>query len=77
MQYDLRLRVNAGGCLIQNENPGVGKEGTGEGDELALAYRKAASPFIDFRVITVFHLHDKVVGADSFGGPDVLIPELL
>ena len=38
----------------------------GKGDQLALSGGQTASPFIYLCLITVFHFHDEVMGADRF-----------
>ena len=47
--------------------------GTGEGNELSLSGGQAASPLINLRVVTVFHLHDKVMGTDRLSRADDIL----
>ena len=43
----LRLEVEVGGGLVEHQHPGMGQEGPGQGDELALPGRQRLAPFVD------------------------------
>lgn len=72
LQQDLRFGVDAGGGFVQDQDPGIGKQGPGKGDQLPLSGGESAAPFVYLRVIPVFHLADKVMGAYSFRRSDDL-----
>ena len=58
---------------IQHQNFRIGKQGTRKGDQLLLALGKSGTPFVDLRVIPVFHFTDKLMGTYGFGRRDNLL----
>ena len=70
LQNQFRLRIDAGSRFVQNQDFRVGEQGSRKGDQLPLSRGKAASPFIDLRFISVFHLHDKIMCAHSLRRTD-------
>ncbi len=68
LHEQLRLGVDAGGCLVQYQNAGLGDEGAGKGEKLFLSNRKPAAPLRENGVIAFFQLFYKTVGADGFCG---------
>src|SRR6476646_3681247 len=56
--------VDVGGRLVEDQDAGLGEEGAGEGDKLALAGRELDAALADFGVETVGQ------GADELGRPD-------
>ena len=56
----LGLEVEVGGGLVEDQHPGVGEEGPGQGDELALARGQGLAPFVHDGVETVGHALDDV-----------------
>src|SRR4051794_27208694 len=57
--------VDVGGGLVEDEDAGLGEEGAGEGDELALAGRELDAALADFGVQALGEAGDELGGADS------------
>ena len=47
LDLGLRLQVEVGGGLVEHQDPGLGQEGPGQGDELALARRQRLAALVD------------------------------
>ena len=62
--------VHTAGGLVEDEELGVGQEGVGEGDELALPYREATAPLAHVRLVALGEAADEVVGPDGLRGGD-------
>ena len=64
----LGVDVDVGGGLVEDEDPRVGDEGAGEGDELALAGGELDAALADLGVVALLERADEGVGADGAGG---------
>lgn len=60
--------VDGGGGVVEEEQPGVGEDGPGEGDALALAAGEGEPVFADGRVVAVGQVGDEPVGLGGAGG---------
>jgi hypothetical protein len=69
----LRFQVHAARRFVEDEEFGIGDQGAGEGDELALPDGEPATPFADLGLVALREAPDKVVGPDGFGGGDYLL----
>lgn len=56
--------VDTGGCLVKDEDGGIGYGGSGDGKELALSLAEVASVAAEGGVIAVGESADEVVGTD-------------
>src|SRR3954464_8774516 len=56
--------VDVGGGLVEDEDAGLGEEGAGEGDQLALTGRELDAALADFGVEALREPGDEVGGAD-------------
>ena len=64
----LGVDVDVRGRLVEHEDPRVGDQRAGEGDELALAGRELDAALADLGVVAVLERGDEVVGADRARG---------
>ena len=64
----LRLVVQGAGGFVQDEDAGVGEQGAGDGDALALPAREAAALFAHQGVVAFGQFADEVVGSGQLGG---------
>ena len=53
LDQDFGTGIDGGRCLIENQNLRIGKEGSGNGEQLLLALGDVGRLFIDFGLITV------------------------
>ena len=60
--------VDGAGTVIQNQNAGIGKEGTGNGNALTLSAGQRDAPLAHFCFIPFIKAHDKVMGLGFLGG---------
>ena len=60
--------VDGGGGVVQEEQPGVGEDGAGEGDALALAAGEGEAVLADGGVVPVGQRGDEAVGLGGAGG---------
>ena len=65
----LLRRVDGRGGVVEDEHPGVGEDGAGDGDALALAARQREAALADDGAVAVGQVDDEVVGAGEAGGP--------
>ena len=65
--------VDTGGCLVENEDGGIGYGSTGDGKELALSLAEVASVTAEGCVIAVGESADEVVGTDHLGCLDTFL----
>ncbi len=68
LQGFFRLDVDAGGGLVEDQDGGIGEQGSRKGDELFLALTQHRAAFPDFRIVPLGHPADEVVGADDSAG---------
>ena len=54
--------VDTGGCLVEDEDGGIGNGGTGNGKELALALAEVAAISAEHGLVAVGETADEVVG---------------
>ena len=67
------LRVDAGGCLVQDQDARVGQQHAGKRDQLLFTGRHARSLLIDHRLVALRQAHDEIMGADGPGGFDAFV----
>ena len=67
LDLDLSTGIDAGGGLIENEDLGVGQDGTGNGQQLLLTLRDVGAFLVEDGVITLGQSADEVVGTGSTG----------
>ena len=72
---DLRLdpRVDRGGGVVEQQQPGVGDQRPGEGDPLPLAAGEGEPLLADDGVVAVGQLADELVGLRRPGGGEDLL----
>src|SRR5215208_2629021 len=72
---DLRLAldVETSHRLVQDQDTGVPDDGPRYGDPLSLAAREGVAPLTYDGLVTIFEVHDEVVGVGYFGGLDNLL----
>src|SRR6478735_7672169 len=61
----LRADGDVGGGLVEDEDAGLGEEGAGEGDQLALAGRELDAALADFGVEALGQGFDELGGTDG------------
>lgn len=66
--------VDGGGRVVEEEEPGVGEDGAGEGDALALAAGEGEPVLADGGVVAVRQVGDEPVGLGGAGGLFDLLP---
>ena len=66
----LRLVVQGAGRLVEDQEAGIGDQGPGDGDALALAAREGRPAFTDRGVVTLREGPDKFVRPGQGGGLD-------
>lgn len=64
LNFELCLGINTCCCFIQNKNPWIREQGTGEGQQLPLSHGQHVSSFFNLRIISTRQLHNKLVGID-------------
>lgn len=69
----LGLIVEGAGGLVEDEDPGVGQQGAGDGDALALTAGERGAPLRQHGVVTKGQPQNEVVGTGQGGGPDDLV----
>ena len=65
--------VDTGGCLVENEDGGIGYGSTGDGKELALSLAEVASVAAEGCVIAVGESADEVVGTNQLSRLDTFL----
>ena len=74
LDQHLRTGVHRGGGLVQDQQGGIGQEGTGDGDQLAFAGRDVRALVLDHRVIPVRQgVHEAVRVGGAGRGHDLLV----
>ncbi len=74
MDLVLDAGVDGGGRVVEEEEPGVGEDGAGEGDALALAAGEGEAVLADGGVVPVGQVGDEAVRLGGAGGPlDLLL----
>ena len=68
LHQSLALGVQRRGGLVENQNGRILQDGACDADALALTSRQAAAAVAHVRVVSVFHLHDELVGVGNAGG---------
>ena len=68
LQMHLVFRVNAGGCLVKQDNRRVLEHGAGDGDPLLFSTGQGGAAFANYRVISLWQSRDKIVAAGFFRG---------
>ena len=69
----LGFRIQAAGSLVQDQDARIGKNGTGDGDALALSAGELDAAFADDGVVLLLELFGKLIDAgDAAGGEDLL-----
>ena len=69
-----RSGVDGTGSFVENKDLRVGEDSAGKSNQLALSHGQSAASLRKFRVVTLFKLHDEVVGINGLGcGNDFLI----
>src|SRR5262245_20023534 len=63
-----RSRVQAAGCLVEDQDAGALEERAGDGDALLLAARKPGTVLADFRLVALRQLLDRVVDLRELAG---------
>src|SRR6185369_13292020 len=70
----LRFGIQAAGSLVEDQDARVGKNGTGDGDALALSAGELDAAFADDGVVFLLELFGKLIDAgDAAGGEDLLV----
>ncbi len=69
----LRLRVEMGGGLVEDQDLGVLEDDPGDRDALLLSSRQPVSALADDRVVTARHRGDHVVDVGSCGSLQLLV----
>ena len=78
LDQHLRLGVDVGGGLIENHDGGLVNNGSGKGQQLALAGGEVVAPLPDHLVQAVFQPAHEGIGVDIAAGlPDLLIADAL
>src|SRR5947207_15900586 len=67
LDQGLAFRIQAGGCLVQYENPGIRQDRPGDRNTLALASRQLHAALADDRPVAVFHAQRKFIHARDPG----------
>src|SRR5918993_963916 len=72
---DLRLALNveASHRLVEDQDTGVPDDGPRYSDPLSLAAREGVAPLTYDGLVTIFEVHDELVGVGCFGGLDNLL----
>ena len=66
--------IDAAGCLVENQNNGIGKHGASDRQELPLALAQVAAAREEQRIISIGQLHDEVMRIGKLGGSfDLLV----
>ncbi len=74
LNLDLRLRVEGGGRLVEDQDRGVLEDGAGDRDPLAFAAGELRPLLADQRVVAHRQAHDEIVGVRGLrGGGDLLL----
>ena len=60
--------VDIGGGLVEHQDFGVGDNGAGEADQLALADREIAAALAEHGIVALRQVDDEIMGADRLGG---------
>ena len=61
--------VDRRGGVVEDQHPGVGQDGPGDGDALALAARQREAPLADLGAVALGQRRDELVGAGEAGRP--------
>ena len=71
---DARLgaRVHAAGGFVQDQDRGIGQDGTRDREQLALSLAEIAGAFREQGIVTLRQLADEMIGVGYFGGRDHL-----
>src|SRR5215213_9515245 len=68
----LALDVEASHRLVQDQDRCVADDGPGDGYPLALPSGEGVAPLTYYALVTIFEVHNEVVGVGCFGGLDNL-----
>ena len=85
LDLDLRLRIEGGGRLVQDQDRGILEKGASDGDPLALAAGELRSLLADEGVVALRQAHDEVMGVGGlrrgddllFGPSDVAVGDVV
>ena len=73
MHEFLGARVDAAGCLVEDEHWRIGNGSAGDGQQLALTLAQVAAISIEDCLVAIAQTADEAVGIDQFGGLDAVL----